>query len=60
MNAMATLSYDYADRSVWLEPVQAERHLATHELCARHADRLSPPNGWRLEDRRTQVNAHAG
>ena len=60
MQAVATLSYDYADRSVWLEPVHAERHLATHDLCARHADRLSPPYGWRLEDRRSSLTARAG
>jgi hypothetical protein len=24
----------------------------THDLCERHADGLSVPRGWRLEDRR--------
>jgi hypothetical protein len=53
--AAATLSYHYAERTVWLEPVHAEPHPANHDLCANHANRLSPPNGWRLEDRRNTV-----
>ena len=58
--AVATLSYDYGDRTVWLEPLHAQSHPANHDLCARHADRLSPPNGWRLEDRRVPLAARAG
>jgi hypothetical protein len=27
----------------------------THDLCARHADTLSVPRGWILQDRRTSV-----
>lgn len=49
--ATATLSYDYADRVVWLDPLHAEAHPARHDLCDRHALRLSVPNGWRLENR---------
>jgi len=37
---------------VWLESLSPEPHPMTHDLCDRHADRLSVPNGWRLEDRR--------
>jgi hypothetical protein len=29
----------------------------THDLCTRHADRLSVPHGWRLEDRRHRLLA---
>lgn len=58
--ATATLSYDYASRTVWLEAVHTEAHPANHDLCTRHADRLSPPNGWRLEDRRAPLAARAG
>jgi len=50
--AAATLAYDYAGRAVWLESLSPEPHPMTHDLCDRHADRLSVPNGWRLEDRR--------
>jgi hypothetical protein len=50
--ATTTLSYDYAGRTVWLDPLHQDDHPARHDLCGRHADRLSVPNGWRLEDRR--------
>jgi Protein of unknown function (DUF3499) len=50
--ASTTLSYDYAARVVWLDPVHIEAHPANHDLCDRHAGRLSVPNGWRLDDRR--------
>lgn len=55
--ATTTLSYDYANRVVWLDPLHAEAHPARHDLCDRHALRLSVPNGWRLENR---VQAGAG
>ena len=50
--ATATLTYDYAGQTAWLERLAAEPHPMTHDLCATHADRLSVPQGWRLEDRR--------
>ncbi|HEV8298935.1 MAG TPA: DUF3499 family protein [Acidimicrobiales bacterium] len=53
--AATTLSYDYAAGVVWLDRVHVEPHPANHDLCQRHADRLSVPNGWRLEDRRSPV-----
>jgi hypothetical protein len=52
---VTTLSYHYADRVVWLEPLHPHAHPANHDLCARHADRLSVPVGWRLEDRRAPL-----
>jgi hypothetical protein len=50
--AATTLSYDYAGSTVWLDALEDDDHPARHDLCGRHADRLSVPNGWRLEDRR--------
>jgi len=50
--ATATLTYDYANQGAWLERLSFEAHPMTHDLCARHAERLSVPQGWRLEDRR--------
>jgi hypothetical protein len=50
--ATTTLSYDYTGRTVWLDPLHEDDHPARHDLCSRHADRLSVPNGWRLENRR--------
>ncbi|MBK5223743.1 MAG: DUF3499 family protein [Acidimicrobiia bacterium] len=51
----ATLAYDYAGRSVWVDPLADESHPMTHDLCARHADTLSVPNGWALHDRRVDA-----
>jgi hypothetical protein len=50
--ATATLTYDYRAQAAWLERLAAEGHPMTHDLCEAHADRLSVPQGWRLEDRR--------
>jgi hypothetical protein len=44
--------YDYSSSAAWLDDLAAEDHPMTHDLCARHADRLSAPNGWVLHDRR--------
>jgi hypothetical protein len=46
------LSYDYARSQVWLDHLSAERDPHDYDLCARHAGRLSVPNGWMLHDRR--------
>ena len=49
---VATLSYDYGASTVWVSPLSDERHPMTHDLCDRHADSLSVPQGWQLRDRR--------
>ncbi|MCU1353558.1 MAG: hypothetical protein JWM05_2767 [Acidimicrobiales bacterium] len=50
--AAVTLSYDYANATVWLERLAPDAHPMTHDMCDRHADRLSVPNGWVLVDQR--------
>jgi hypothetical protein len=55
--ATTTLSYDYAGQTVWLDSLHDDAHPARHDLCGRHADRLSVPNGWSLVDQRGQVPA---
>ncbi len=50
--ATATLTYDYAGQAAWLERLAPEPHPMTHDLCPAHADGLSVPRGWRLDDRR--------
>lgn len=50
--ASATLTYDYADASVRIDPASPTGHPMDHDLCADHADRLVVPRGWELEDRR--------
>ena len=50
--ASATLTYDYADALVRIDPAAPVGHPMDHDLCADHADRLVVPRGWALEDRR--------
>ncbi len=50
--ASATLTFDYAGQRAWLEELAATPSPATYDLCERHADRLSVPNGWSCDDRR--------
>lgn len=50
--AQVTLSYDYARSQVWLDLLTNERDPHAYDLCPRHAERLSVPQGWHLADRR--------
>ena len=50
--AAATLTYDYAARTAWLDHAHAEGHPMSHDLCEPHADGLRVPRGWSLQDRR--------
>lgn len=47
----AWLTYDYSGQRVWLDD---RRREAGDEwgLCAGHAGRLRPPQGWAMVDRR--------
>lgn len=47
----ATLTYDYAGRVATVDHL-APPHPMQYDLCERHAERLSVPNGWDLVDRR--------
>ncbi|WP_022901580.1 DUF3499 family protein [Humibacter albus] len=46
--AVATLTYDYADSMVVLGPLSIVHEPHTYDLCAVHADRLSAPQGWQV------------
>jgi hypothetical protein len=53
--AAAVLSYDYSSRLAVLDDPRdqmVDPHL--YVLCASCADRLSPPRGWDLTDRRAE------
>ena len=45
-------AFDASESLVWLDPIITPGRGAG-VLCERHADRLSPPRGWNLLDRRT-------
>lgn len=46
------MTFDYGRQSVWLQDFAAVVAGPGHALCANHADRLSPPQGWTLTDLR--------
>lgn len=51
--ATATMTYGYAARTVWVDDLIPEAYPESYDLCSRHADRLTVPQGWVLTDRRT-------
>ena len=53
--ATATLAYDYAGSTVWLDDLAVEADPHAYDLCKRHANHLSVPRGWELRDRRNLV-----
>ena len=50
--AEVTLTYHYGRSQVWLDDLTPERDPHAYDLCGRHAERLSVPSGWYLDDRR--------
>jgi hypothetical protein len=55
-SASATMTYEYASRTVWLDSPGAEPDPgAAWGLCATHADTLLVPVGWAKDDRRTPI-----
>ena len=57
--AAATMSYDYDSQVVWIEDLHPEGHPMTHDVCAQHADRSTPPSGWELRDERAPRGIYA-
>ncbi len=58
-SAVATLSYAYGDRAVWVEELAEQAHPMTHDMCTAHARDIRVPNGWTCRDLRagTAVDA---
>lgn len=51
--ATAVLAYDYAARKAILEdPPEGELSPHVYAVCTICADKLTPPNGWKLSDDR--------
>jgi Protein of unknown function (DUF3499) len=46
--AVATLTFDYADAMAVLGPLALDREPHGYDLCARHAERTSAPVGWQV------------
>jgi len=51
-SAAVTLTYNYELQQVWIDVLLPERDPHVYDLCERHADRMSVPHGWHLDDRR--------
>ena len=47
-DAISTLTYDYADSMAVLGPLSQKAEPHSYDLCDRHADRLSVPQGWQV------------
>jgi hypothetical protein len=56
--AAVTLTYQYGRSQVWLDDLWPERDPHSYDLCDQHANRLKPPSGWHLEDRRQRVHVY--
>ncbi|NYF11513.1 hypothetical protein HDC94_002669 [Leifsonia sp. AK011] len=46
--AVSTLTYVYADSMVVLGPLSGSAEPHSYDLCERHAERLSAPQGWQV------------
>ncbi len=55
--AAVTLTYQYSHAQVWLDELSAERDPHAYDLCERHANRLTAPQGWQVRDRRALAAA---
>jgi hypothetical protein len=53
------MTFFYDESAVWLDDlVDAVQHSG-YALCADHADRMTPPMGWTLTDRRNVTRLFA-
>jgi hypothetical protein len=56
----ALMTFSYEERAVWLSDlVAAVGPGEGFPLCARHADRMTPPLGWTLTDHRSTTQLFA-
>lgn len=46
--ATHTLTADYTDRLMAVGPLSPERTPPALDLCERHSEALTPPEGWQL------------
>ncbi len=47
-DAASTLTYVYADSMAVLGPLSQKAEPHSYDLCPRHAERLSVPQGWQV------------
>ena len=57
--ALALMTFSYDDSAVWLDDIVDKMERDGYPLCANHSDRMAPPQGWTLTDRRTVTRLFA-
>ncbi len=57
--AAALMTFSYEDSAVWLDDIVDGMEADGYALCANHSDRMVPPQGWTLTDRRTVTRLFA-
>lgn len=53
------MSFTYEEALVWLDDLLDTIEHSGYALCADHADRMTPPQGWTLTDRRSVTRLFA-
>ncbi len=53
------MSFSYGDAAVWLDDLAEMATAHGYSLCSDHADRMAPPQGWTLTDRRSVTRLFA-
>jgi hypothetical protein len=54
---VATVTYHYGEQAAWLDQLTVDRDPHAYDMCAGHAERLRPPQGWMLDDRRARSSS---
>lgn len=57
--AAANMTFNYDASALWLDDIVAPTEPYGYALCSNHADRMTPPHGWTLTDRRTTTRLFA-
>ena len=60
LRASVTVALRYGDREVLVGDLTPEADPSLVDLCLEHAERLTPPIGWRIIDQRTRAPVVAG
>jgi Protein of unknown function (DUF3499) len=55
----AMMTFNYWDSAVWMDDIDDRVEGFGYAMCADHADRMTPPLGWTLTDRRTVTRLFA-
>lgn len=56
LEPVVTVSLSYGEREVEIADLLPERDPHLLDLCREHTDRLTPPVGWTVRDRRAPTS----